>query len=74
MGVRSHIRVHFLLEILSGAEVGWSHKTSRSYNRGSYNAGTNLSHLEKDFIQNALLRKHGESTLTIEISTLFISN
>ena len=42
VGVRSHVRVHFVLEILLGAEGGRSHKTSRSYNRGSYNAGTTV--------------------------------
>ena len=42
MGVRSHIRVHFLLKIIPGAEGGRSHTTSRSYNRGSYNAGTTV--------------------------------
>ena len=51
MGVRSHIGVQFVLKILLGAEGGWSHKTSRSYNRGSYNAGTTvlfLSQIEFD--------------------------
>ena len=42
MGVRSHIWVHFVLKILLGAELGRSHKTSLSYNRGSYNAGTTV--------------------------------
>ena len=35
MGVRSHIGVHFVLKILLGAEGGWSHKTSWSYNAGT---------------------------------------
>ena len=39
VGVRSHIRVHFVLKILLGAEGGRSHKTSWSYNKGFYNAG-----------------------------------
>ena len=46
VGVRSHIGVQFVLKILLGAEGGRSHMTSRSYNRGSYNAGTTVCIIE----------------------------
>ena len=42
MGVRSHIGVQNVQKILFGADKGRSHKTSRSYNRGSLVAGTTV--------------------------------
>ena len=45
MGVRSHIGVQNVLKILFGADEGRSHKTSRSYNRGSLVAGTTVSQI-----------------------------
>ena len=60
VGVRSHIGVHFVLKILLGAEGGRSHKTSRSYNRWSYNAGTTVycnGLIQKTFIVMPLMVK-----------------
>ena len=42
VGVRSHIGVQNVQKILFGADKGRSHKTSRSYNRGSLVAGTTV--------------------------------
>ena len=42
VGVRSHIGVQNVLKILFGANEGRSHKTSRSYNRGSLVARTTV--------------------------------
>ena len=45
--VRSHIGVQNVQEILFGADKGWSHKTSRSHNRGSLVAGTTVAVIHK---------------------------
>ena len=42
MGVQSHNGVQNVQKILFGAHKGRSHKTSRSYNRGSFIAGTTV--------------------------------
>ena len=48
MGVRSHIGVQDVQEILFGADKGRSHKTSQSYNRGSLVAGTTVYYILRE--------------------------